>query len=112
MPEAVKLEAVEAAAATTDITIELLKPVQAHGEVLKKIKFREPTGGDMMQFGDRWPCVVDWKDGSFAPNPAVMLTVMSVLAAVPPSTIKQMSGKDFSTCAWALQSFFVPGQAS
>jgi hypothetical protein len=35
--------------------------------------------------------------------------VMSTLAAVPPSTIKAMSGKDFTTCAFALQSFFVPG---
>jgi hypothetical protein len=36
--------------------------------------------------------------------------MMSVLAAVPPSTIKALSAKDWSTCAHALMSFFPPGQ--
>jgi hypothetical protein len=99
----------EAPAKTTDIVIELTKPVQAHGELLKKMKFREPTGADMMQFGERWPVQIDWTSGQVTPNPAVMSAVMSTLAAVPPSTIKMMSGKDFTTCAFALQSFFVPG---
>jgi hypothetical protein len=52
MVEAVKkLEVAEAALATTDITVDLLKPVMAHGETPKQIKFHEPTGNDMMQFG-------------------------------------------------------------
>jgi hypothetical protein len=77
--------------------------------MLKQLKFREPTGGDMMQFGDRWPVQIDWTTGNVTPNAPAMAAVMSLLAAVPPSTIKAMTGKDFSTCSFALQSFFVPG---
>lgn len=112
MAEAVRLETVEPAGApakTTDIIIDLTKPVQAHGEMLKQLKFREPTGADMMQFGERWPVQIDWTSGNVTPNPVAMAAVMSLLAAVPPSTIKMMSGKDFTTCSFALQSFFVPG---
>jgi hypothetical protein len=110
MIEAVKKLEVEAApATTTDITVDLLKPVMAHGETIKQMKFREPTGNDMMQFGERWPVHIDWQSGDVTPNPVVMAQVMSVLAAVPPSTIKTMNGIDFTTCAYAVQGFFVPG---
>jgi len=97
-----------AAPTTTDITIELSKPVVSSGEMIKKLTFREPTGGDMQAIGEKWPVNIDWQTGVVTPNPEVMAGVMSVLAAVPPSTIKAMRGKDFSTCAHRLMGFFVP----
>jgi hypothetical protein len=106
-----KVEGVEAAAptpTTTDITIELKKPVMANGEMVKQLTFREPTGGDMQLIGEKWPVNIDWTTGIVTPNPEVMGAVMSTLAAVPPSTIKALKGKDFATCAHALMGFFVP----
>jgi hypothetical protein len=106
-----KLEPVEAAASpaeTTDIVINLKKPVMANGEMVKSLTFREPTGGDMLMIGERWPVNIDWSTGVVTPNPEIMGNVMSTLAAVPPSTIKAMRAKDFSTCAHALMGFFVP----
>jgi len=108
-----KLEPVEKAAAppkeeSADITITLRKPVMANGEMMKELTFREPTGGDMLLIGEKWPVNIDWQTGVVTPNPEVMGDVMSTLAAVPPSTIKSLKAKDFSTCAHALMGFFVP----
>jgi hypothetical protein len=103
-----KVETEEAAAPSTDVVIELKKPIMANGEMVKKLTFREPTGGDMVQIGEKWPVNIDWQTGVVTPNPENMAGVMSVLAAVPPSTIKSLKGKDFSTCAFALMGFFVP----
>jgi hypothetical protein len=102
-------EKVDAAAPpSTDITIKLRKPVMANGEMVKQLVFREPTGNDMTQIGERWPVHIEWQTGDVTPNPLVMANVMSTLAGVPPSTIKALGGKDFSTCAHSLMSFFVP----
>jgi hypothetical protein len=92
-----------------EIVIELATPVMAHGELLKKITFRHPTGGDIMTLGDEYPIHIDWATGTVRPNPPAMGQMMSTLAAVPPSTIKSMDAEDWSTCAFALQGFFPPG---
>lgn len=105
-------ETIAPAAATDDITVKLIKAVQAHGEMLSELKFREPTGSDLMTIEKGWPVDIDWDTGKVTPNPAVMGQIMTVLAAVPPSTIAKMKGKDFTNCAHALAGFFVPdGQA-
>jgi Phage tail assembly chaperone proteins, E, or 41 or 14 len=116
MPEAAKkIEQVAEAphekvpALDKDVIIELTKPVMAHGDMIKQIKFRIPTGADLMAMGDGYPIVIDWQTGRVTPHPEVMGNMMSVLAEVPPSTIKMLSGADFSTCAFRLMGFFTPG---
>lgn len=104
----VKNEKVEVAN-PNEIVVDLEQPVQAHGEMLKKMTFRKPTGGDLMAMGTGYPIIIDWSTGGMMPNPAVMGQMMSQLAAVPPSTIKAMSAEDFSTCAFKLMRFFPPG---
>jgi Phage tail assembly chaperone proteins, E, or 41 or 14 len=103
------VEKVDAAAPpSTDIVVELKKPVMANGEMTNKLTFREPTGNDMLQLGERWPVNIDWQTGEVSPNPAVMANVISLLGAVPPSTVKALGGKDFATCSHRLMGFFVP----
>jgi hypothetical protein len=97
-----------AAPPSANIEIELRTPVMANGEMAKKLTFREPTGADMVQLGDKWPVNIDWETGVVSPNPAVMSGVISLLGAVPPSTVKALSGKDFATCSHRLMTFFVP----
>jgi hypothetical protein len=92
-----------------EIVIDLEDPVQAHGETIKQIKFRRPTGGDIMSLGDNYPIHINWQTGEVRPNPPAMGEMMSLLAAVPPSTIKSMGAEDWSTCAHALMGFFPPG---
>lgn len=110
-----KLETVEAEPAPAkpervkELVIELTTPVQAHGETLNKITFRRPTGKDIMAIGDSYPIHIDWNTGVVRPNPPAMGQMMSLLAAVPPSTIEKMDAEDWSTCAHALMGFFPPG---
>jgi hypothetical protein len=92
-----------------EITINLLTPVQAHGDMVKTLTFRRPTGGDIMALGDDYPIHIDWQTGQIRPNPPAMGQMMSVLAQVPPSTIKALDAEDWSTCAHALMGFFPPG---
>jgi Phage tail assembly chaperone proteins, E, or 41 or 14 len=106
--EAVAEKEDAAAPPSTDIVVDLKKPVMANGEMVKKLTFREPTGNDMLALGERWPVNIDWTTGDVSPNPAVMAVVISQLGAVPPSTVKALSGKDFATCSHRLMGFFVP----
>jgi hypothetical protein len=91
-----------------DITVALRKAVIANGEEVKELKFREPTAGDIDRAGN--PVLLDM----FSDPPKItfdakaMTTMMAALAAVPPSTIKQMHPKDWNTAAWQLAGFFMP----
>jgi hypothetical protein len=93
-----------------EIVIELTAPVQAHGETIKKLTFRRPTGADVMALGDAYPIHINWQTGEVRPNPPVMGEIMTTLAQVPMSTIKQLEAEDFATCAYALMGFFPPGR--
>jgi hypothetical protein len=95
--------------ASKDLVIDLQTPVMANGEMLKQIRFRRPTGGDIMAIGEGYPININWSTGQIMPNPPVMGQMMSILAAVPPSTIKALDMEDWSTCAFALMRFFPPG---
>jgi Phage tail assembly chaperone proteins, E, or 41 or 14 len=97
----------EVAADSNAVEINLLKAVQAHGETIKSLSFRRPTGGDLMSMTD-WPITIDYNTGRVSPNPPIMGEMMSKLAGVPPSTIRQLEAQDWSTCAHKLMGFFVP----
>jgi len=96
------------AAAPTDITIPLRRPIVAHGEEIKELKLREPTAGDIDRIGN--PVLI----GIYEDNPKVhfdnkvMTNMISHLASVPPSSVKAMHTKDWNNAAWALMGFFTP----
>jgi|SRR5882724_9448661 len=94
----------------TKVIINLEVPVQAHGETLKAMEFRRPTGKDLMQMPVH-PVTINWDTGEVIPIPSAMGQVMVMLAAVPPSTIASMDSEDFTACAYALASFFTPSRA-
>ena len=73
---------------------ELDKPVQAHGELIKEISFREPTGADIEKAG--FPLDFDFRQDppAISLNERKMAALMSLLASVPPSTIKALTPKD------------------
>jgi len=86
----------------------LRKPVNAHGDVIGEITFREPTAGDIERIGN--PITV----GLYENQPKMhfetqtMTMMMAHLAQVPPSTIRQMHPKDWNNAAWKLANFFMP----
>jgi hypothetical protein len=89
-------------------TLELSQPIEAHGEQIKVLVFREPTGRDLLTVGN--PVIFD----PISDPPKVihderrMNAMMSALAGVPPSSIMAMVPRDWITAAWGLTPFFVP----
>jgi hypothetical protein len=86
----------------------LSKPVEAHGESLSVLRWREPTGGDIERAGI--PVTLDF----FGDKPAIqfnekkMSAMISVLCQVPPSSVKQLTAGDWQAIAWKLTRFFMP----
>jgi hypothetical protein len=95
--------------ATSPLVVKLRKPIIANGEEVSELKFREPTAGDIERAGN--PVNIDFISGDTPKltfESKSMSAMMSILAAVPPSTIKQMHPKDWNTAAWNLANFFMP----
>jgi hypothetical protein len=92
-----------------EIVCDLKGPAYAYGDKIKQLKFRRPTGGDMMAMGEGYPIVINYQLGQVLPNPAVMGPLMSLLGNVPLSTIKELDAEDWSSAAFKLVGFFAPG---
>ena len=82
----------------------LSNPVKAHGEEVSELVFREPTATDLVAYGSPWLM-------SLAINETAMEKMMSALANVPPSTIKQLTAREWNAIAWELVArFFIRGK--
>ena len=90
--------------------MKLRHAVPAHGDMVKTLTFREPTGADIMALGEGYPLLMDFTTGEIRFNNGPMGQMLSTLAAVPPSTIRMMKAKDWITCAVALMGFFLPDE--
>ena len=93
------------------IVVTLRKVIIANGDEVKELIFREPTAGDIERVGSN-PVNIEQvgETGKLKVtfDSKSMSHMMSILAAVPPSTIKQMHPKDWNTAAWELANFFMP----
>ena len=86
----------------------LSKPVQAHGEELRYLKWREPTGADIERAGN--PIIVDFfgEKPSLTFNEKKMSAMISQLCQIPPSSVRQLTAGDWYAIAWKLVRFFMP----
>ena len=87
----------------SEVRIPLSKPVQAHGEEVGELKFREPTAGDIQACG--YPLVIG-HDESVSFDGSAMVKMIGRLADIPPSSAQQLSFRDFQACATHIASFF------
>ena len=74
-----------------------------------ELKFREPTTADIERVGN--PVTLDMMGGDIPKimyNDRAMVQMMSVLATVPPSTIRAMNTRDYENAKLRLTSFFMP----
>jgi hypothetical protein len=94
----------------TGLSMPLRKPVIAHGDEVSELTFREPTAADIEACGT--PIMIDFMTGEqpkLTFETKAMFAMMSRLANVPPSTIKQMHPKDWGAAALLLaHRFFTP----
>lgn len=103
-----KVETPKANGAVSPIVVPLRKSVIANGDEVMELTFREPTAGDIDRVGN--PVLIDpfGDRPKYSFDSKLMTSMMSVLAAVPPSTIKHMHPKDWNNAAWLLLGFFTP----
>lgn len=80
----------------------LNKPIKRGDDELFEIEIREPNTGDVMECG--YPLTIG--DGVAIPNADVVGKLISRLASIPPSTVKQMSVPDFQACMGVVLGFF------
>jgi len=88
------------------LVVPLTKKVKVDGEEVDKLSFREPTGGDIETAGN--PVILNFQQGTWSYEPKSMTQMMSLLAAVPPSTIRSLSPIDWNTIAVQLAPNFIP----
>ena len=104
-------EEVKANGSSSSIVIKLRKSIIANGDEVNELTFREPTAGDIERVGSN-PVNIEQigETGKLKVtfDTKAMSHMMSILATVPPSTVRQMHPKDWNTAAWELASFFMP----
>jgi hypothetical protein len=89
-------------------TVTLTHPIQAHGEEVRSLTLRDPTGKDIRTLG--YPFVIT-KDGETRPEAAVIAKYIVNLAAIPSSSVDQMSPLDTMAALEAVMSFFGTAKA-
>jgi hypothetical protein len=89
-------------------TVELTKPIQAHGEERKTIELREPTGADIAACGFPFSFTLAQGDEgqTMTPNAAAIGGLISRLGDIPRSSVNQLSFPDWMECMGAIFSFF------
>lgn len=80
----------------------LTRPVKHGDNEIAELDLREPTAGDVMECG--YPLTIG--DGEATPNAAVVGKLVSRLAGVPPSVVKQLAVHDFQACLGVVLGFF------
>lgn len=84
------------------VTVQLRQPIEAHGDQVTELEFREPKPSDIAASG--FPMAVSG-DGAL-PQPAAINALISRLAKIPPSSVDQLLMSDWSDCMGAVMSFF------
>jgi hypothetical protein len=96
-------KALEKVGAEFPFTLPLDHPVQAHGETIEQLTLQLPSGGDIFHAGDPFAA------GPGQPtNLRALFTLVSRIAGVPESTVKQLSVQDLKTIEFALTPLFAP----
>ena len=109
-PESV-LDAEQPTFMSGPVEISLNKPIMAHGDEIKVLKFREPVAGDILMYGN--PIQLDFTGNTVRVifDETKMTNMMAGLAAIPPSSIGTMHPSDWMTAAYKLANFFAPDLA-
>lgn len=91
--------------------VKLTKPITAHGEEVAELIFREPTTEDVMQIGVPQLLIpsADGESVGVEVRAKVVGQYIARLAAIPLSSVKQLSIKDFNVCTGAVMGFFSGG---
>ena len=86
------------------------KPIRDNrGEVIKELSLREPRAGDINRYGN--PVRFN-SAGDIVHDERKMTYMIAALSGVLPPFIEEMHPRDWNTCAYKLQRFFLPDPAA
>jgi hypothetical protein len=86
----------------------LTKPIEAHGEMISILHWREPTGGDIEKAGNPISIELEPNSGRYRVSfdEKKMTAMMVHLAGVPPHTIRALRAGDWTAIATKIFRFF------
>jgi len=88
----------------------LTKSIMAHGDEVTELKWREPTAGDIERAGN--PILIEFREDESYPrmrfDEKKMNSMISLLCAIPPSSVRMITAGDWQTIAFKLSRFFMP----
>lgn len=82
----------------------LHKSIQAHGDEIANLEYREPASEDAIDIGEM-PYVV-LANGRVKPLPDVAAQYLVKMAGIPMSSVKQLDLRDFNDLVWEVVNFF------
>ena len=93
------------------ITIQLKKPIKAHGEEVSEITLREPVTKEVIEIGQPMLIIVgdEGKSTGIEIRQRVVARWVSKLAGIPMSSVEALSLGDYSRCTAAVMGFFGDG---
>lgn len=84
--------------------IKLKKSIEAHGNEINSLEFRELTTRDTINFGEP----INYNaNGEAVINYKVVAKYISALASIPISSVEKLSIHDFKECKEIILSFFM-----
>lgn len=92
---------------TDRIPLKLSKPIDAHGQPVTELGFREPTAGDIAACGH--PLIIGGDGETFQFDGEATVKLIARLADIPPSAAQKMSLRDYQAAAMLITGFFGDG---
>ena len=88
-------------------TVQLTKPIQAHGAEVNQLEIREPNGGDIAACGFPFRFTV-LEDGGMQvlPEAPAITAMISRLGNIPRGSVTQLNWADWMACMGAVLNFF------
>jgi hypothetical protein len=94
-------------------SLTLLVPIQAYGETVTKLEFRDPIGKDLRICG--FPFKFEAGEAESAgyshPNAQAIHALIARLSNIPPSAVDTLCLADFAACMEIVTSFFGQGKS-
>lgn len=88
------------------VTLSLSRPIQAHGETVTELTFREPTAKDIIAAGFPFSVKTSGETATREFNMDSVAELISDLAAIPRPSVAQLSVLDFTRAMGAVLDFF------
>ncbi len=84
--------------------LKLIKPIEAHDEMLAELEFRLPTGRDIAACG--YPFQIVFQTGVSVFDPEAISKYISALAGIPRPSVDRMAVLDWSRAMGVVLGFF------